>query len=276
MGATERICIVTDEISQDLAEVREFLDEHRVGAVELRCVGGTRVPKVAPGDLKTLRTWAADGNPRILSVSPGTFKCRADDAAGIERQITEVFPRSVDLAVELGATFLVTFGFDNPDGGSPPESALDALRSAADLCADANLPLLVENEPGFLAGSAAEIETLLVAASHENLFVNWDPLNGNRFTTPELTADLVLLYPRIRHVHVKNGVLGEGERFARCCPLRGGDIDWRSHLRLLRDLGYEGHLGVETHFEPVREGSVVVLRELREMQKALDAEGSRA
>lgn len=272
MGQAERISIVTDEISQDLGEVRAFLDEHRVGAVELRCVGGQRVPDLAPDDLATLRAWAGEGNPEVLAVSPGTFKCTADDDAEVARQLAETFPRSIELAMDLGATFMVTFGFDNPEGAPPGENALDALRSAADLCAAAGLPLLVENEPGFLAGSATEIERLLAEADHANLFVNWDPLNGNRFSTPELTADLVLLFPRIRHVHVKNGVLGEGERFAKCCPLRGGEIDWRSHLRVLRDLDYDGHLGVETHFEPFREGSVVVLSELREMQRALDAE----
>ena len=72
---------------------------------------------------------------------------------------------------------------------------------------------------------------------------------------------------------MKNGVLGPGERFARCGPLADGDIDWPAHLRRLVSLGYDGYLGVETHFEPGREGSEIVLRELREMLVRIREEG---
>ena len=73
------------------------------------------------------------------------------------------------------------------------------------------------------------------------------------------------MFDRVRHVHVKNGVLGPGERFARCGPLADGDIDWPAHLGHLIDLGYDGYLGIETHYEPCLDGSAVVLKELREM-----------
>ena len=90
---------------------------------------------------------------------------------------------------------------------------------------------------------------------------------------PRLSAGLASVLPLVRHVHVKNGVLGPGERFARCGPLADGEIDWPAHLRLLYALGYEGYLGVETRYEPVREGAAVVLRELREMLATIRDEG---
>jgi sugar phosphate isomerase/epimerase len=204
-------------------------------------------------------------DPAILGVSPGTFKCDVDDRDETERHLREVFPRTIDLALELGAAFLVTFSFENPNGRPAGAGPLSALWSAAQSCAAAGLPLLLENEPGFLAGTGAETRALLDAVGHENLHANWDPLNGNEHDEPSLSAALRDLFPHVGHVHVKNGRLAPGERFARCGPLADGDIDWRAHLRLLRSLGYDGWLGVETHYEPFREGSEVVLKELREL-----------
>ena len=261
----ERISIVTDEISRDLGEVRAFLDEHRVGAVELRMVGDHRVPDLVARDRETLRAWARAGDPVVLAVSPGTFKCDRAETSEIDRQLREVLPRALDLATELDARFLVSFGFGNPAGAPPAEDVLDPLRAAADLCAGAGLPLLVENEPGHVAGTAGETRAFLDAADHPNLFANWDPLNSNELSETRLSAGLETLYPRVRHVHVKNGVLGRGERFAACCALGDGEIDWPAHLRRLAARGYGGYLGVETHYEPFCESSAVVLEELRAM-----------
>ena len=43
----EKISIVTDEVSQDLAICRRFLDDHDLDAIELRGVGGRRVPDLS-------------------------------------------------------------------------------------------------------------------------------------------------------------------------------------------------------------------------------------
>jgi sugar phosphate isomerase/epimerase len=270
----ERISIVTDEISQDLLEVRGFLRENDIHAVELRCIAGRRVPDVSASDRGELRAWARAGDPAVLAVSPGTFKCDVEDHVEIRRQLEETLPAAIELARDLDAAFLVTFGFHNPSGKPPDGIALDALREAASACADASLPLLVENEPGFLAGSADETGRLLAAVAHPNLYVNWDPLNGNEFDAPRLEAGLRALFGRVRHVHVKNGNLRPGRLLAECCTLREGAIDWRGHLALLRELKYEGYLGVETHFEPVRENSAVVLAELRAMLSDVKASGT--
>ncbi|MHC4472296.1 MAG: sugar phosphate isomerase/epimerase family protein [Planctomycetota bacterium] len=262
---TERISIVTDEISQDLGECREFLEEQRLSAVELRCVSGRRVPDLSREDRATLTRWVSGEEIAVLGVSPGLFKCDVDDRAEANRHLREVLPRTLDLAADLDARFLVAFAFENPTGRPADAAALSLLWSAAQTCAAAGLELLVENEPGFLAGTAGETKALLEAVDHKNLHANWDPLNSNELTEPRLSAGLSELFPHVRHVHVKNGRLRPGEILARCGPLGEGEIDWPAHLWLLRELEYEGFLGVETHFEPFRESSAIVLRELREI-----------
>ncbi len=261
----EKISIVTDEISQDLEECRTFLDDHDLHAVELRCIGDRRVPDVSDTDRRTLKAWAQNHDPVILAVSPGLFKCRLDDRAEIRRHLEEVLPRSIDLAVDFEARFLVTFAFENPDALPVDSTAVDALTTAAEVCAGAGLPLLLENEPGFLACTGSEIRSLLEAVGHSNLFVNWDPLNSNELDEARLSKGLEAIHARVHHVHVKNGRLRSGQLLAECCSLRDGEIDWVAHLRRLKALGYDGYLGVETHYLPFKENSMVVLAQLREM-----------
>lgn len=261
----EKISIVTDEVSQDLAVCRAFLDEQGVTAIELRCVGGRRVPGLAREDRDALRGWVQDGGTRVLGISPGLFKCALDDRETALRHQIETLPRAIELARDLGATFIVAFTFENPDRQPLSGFAIERLWSSAEVCAAAGLPLLIENEPGFLASTGPEIEALLDAARHDNLFVNWDPANAGGLGAAALESGLRTIFPRVRHVHVKNGVATPGERFPKYGPLTAGDIDWPAHLALLDELGYTGHLGIETHFEPLVEGSATVLHELRTM-----------
>jgi len=261
----ERISIVTDEISRDLSEVRTFLREHRLSAIELRCVGEGRVPDIERADYETLRSWSWGGERSVMAISPGLFKCDIADDEQIDRHLSVLVPWSVQMAVELGAKFIIAFTFDNPDGLPIDGKPVEIIGRAAEACHEAGIPLLLENDPGQFACSALDMKALLDAVDHENLFVNWDPTNGNAFTEDELREGLTAIFPRVRHVHVKNGRLEPGEIFARCCSLRDGAIDWPAHLGLLKELGYEGNFGIETHYEPVAENSAIVLAELREM-----------
>jgi sugar phosphate isomerase/epimerase len=265
MSEQARISIVTDEISRDLTEVRTFLDEHDLSTVELRCVGEGRVPDVERDDYETLRMWSWNGERSVLALSPGLFKCNISDDETIDRHLSVLMPWSVQMAVELGAKFIIAFTFDNPEELPLDGKPVEILGRAAQACDEAGIPLLIENEPGQFACSALEVKALLDAVNHENLFVNWDASNGNQYGEDDLREGLTAIFPRVRHVHVKNGHLDLGQLFARCCLLKDGAIDWVAHLRLLKTLGYDGHFGIETHFEPLAENSAIMLAQLREM-----------
>jgi sugar phosphate isomerase/epimerase len=260
-----RISIVSDEISRDLGRVRSFLDRHQLHTIELRCVGETRVPDLAPGDRQTLRAWARNRDPAVLAVSPGLFKIPRGDRQEGQRHLQELLPRSLELALELEASFLVTFSFEDLAGLGADPLAVELLGAAAESCHTAGLSLLLENEPGYVACSGAQVRQLLERVAHPNLHVNWDPANSDDLSTAALASSLREIRPWLAHVHVKNGKRHGGERFPTYCALREGEIDWLAHLRLLRELGYDGHLGVETHHEPLEESSATVVRELREL-----------
>jgi sugar phosphate isomerase/epimerase len=266
------LSIVTDEISQDLDECGVFLARHALDSIEVRCVAGARVPDLTDADRGRIAWWVRDEGIEVVCVSPGTFKGDVADKSRLERERDDVLPRAIELAVEWNAPFVVTFGFENPSGAAAPPHAIDALRAAADRCADAGRTLLIENEPGFLAGTAAETRALVDAVAHPDCAVNWDPCNGNEYEPAQLGAAVEALGATVRHVHVKNGRLTAGQRFPRYGSLADGDIDWLGHLRQLRAAGYSGHLGIETHFEPLIEGSATLVSELRAMLSILESD----
>ncbi len=265
----EPISIITDEISQDLRECEAFLVEHELHAVELRCISDRRLPELDASDRERLAEWALRGDPVITAISPGLFKCKLSERQGIERDLKEVLPRALDLAHALGAENLIAFTFEAEGHTDFPAHALDALAAAARACAEAGIPLLLENEPGYLASTAARTVELIREVDHPNLCVNWDPTNGNEFATDRLAAAVEVIAPWLRNVHVKNGNLRPGELFAQCCRLRDGEIDWPAHLAQLMAIRYDGYFAIETHFLPSKAGSREILGELREMLAAI-------
>lgn len=268
---TERISIVSDEISQDLETVARFLDEFHLRALEIRTIGGKRVPDIDAQVWEDLKRHVRIDGWEILAMSPGTFKGHYSDRSRLESELDETLPRTAELANQIGTQYMITFGFTADRGDEVPGHALDALRRAADLCAQSDLLLLLENEPGSLADTGERTRELLDSVDHPNLFANWDPCNSGLFDDPEsLARGARALVPYIRHVHVKDGVPSPGSVFPRYGPISSGHLGWGRHLEELKAMGYHGYLGVETHYEPLYEGSATLLSELRELADEID------
>ncbi|MAG56518.1 MAG: hypothetical protein CMJ83_09530 [Planctomycetes bacterium] len=261
--AGDRLSIVTDEVSQDLLECRGFLDEVGLRGVEVRGVGGRRVPDLAPSDVQALTSWRSDGI-RINALSPGIFKGAIDDVERADRELADTLPRTLDLAASLGVEQVIAFSFEDPSRRGLARAA-DALARAAATCAAAGVRLLIENEPGFCASTGPELEALLESAGDPSLFVNWDPANSTDRSETGLRDAVERLGARIRNVHVKNGRGRVEDLLLDYGPLADGEVDWPAHLRALDAIGYEGPLALETHFPPLRESSRQLVSELRAM-----------
>ncbi len=261
----EKISIVSDEISQDLDVVAKFGEENDIETFEIRTVGGKRVPDIDGAVWNDLLRRVKDTKWKVLCVSPGTFKGDYRAKRLIRKQLEDVFPRTIEKAKEIGAEFIITFGFMAESKVSPPDYVLSAFRESADMCAAAGLPLLLENEPGTLADTGQRTASLLNRIGHPNLLANWDPCNSNVFNHVELAKGAQALGAKIKHVHVKDGKPIPGSRSPMFGPMQTGELGWKEHLIELKKLGYAGYLGVETHFEPLYDSSVELLEELREI-----------
>jgi len=261
----ERISIVTDEISQDLDVVAKFAEEHDIRTFEIRTIGGKRVPDIEAHIWDDLLRRVRDDGWRVLAVSPGTFKGDFRAKRLIRKQIEEVFPATIEKAKQAGAEFIITFSFMADSKIPPPDYVMSALREAADICAEDNLPLLLENEPGSFADTGQRTAALLGKIGHPNLLVNWDPCNSSVFDQGALAGGARAIGKRLRHVHVKDGKPIPNSSHTLYGPIRTGELGWREHLTVLKNLGYNGYLGVETHYEPLYESSGELLTELRQL-----------
>ncbi len=271
---TERISIITDEIAQDLDTVSRFLDEFDIRAIELRTLGGKRVPDVDIPLWDDLKKRCRDEGWRVIALSPGTFKGHCSDRSRSERELTDTLVRTIYQAQEIGAEYIITFGFMADKGEDAPEHVIDTMRRASLLCSEGGLPLLLENEPGSFAQTGESTRALIDMVNSPNLFANWDPCNSNVLGNPESLADGArALGGLIRHVHVKDGEIRPDSEFAKYGPISTGHLGWKEHLEVLKSIGYRGYFGVETHYEPLWEGSATVLRELREILAEIDFRG---
>jgi sugar phosphate isomerase/epimerase len=270
----ERISIVTDEIAQDLDTVARFLDENHMRGIEIRTLGGGRIPLIDDRTWEDLKILARNEGWNILGLSPGIFKSHYKDENKIEEDLEEILPDTIGRAVEIGADFIIAFGFmydpENPEM-EPPGHILGALERAAELCSSAEIKLLLENEPGSFADTGERTERVIEKVAHLNLFANWDPCNSNVFDNAvKLSAGAKTLGGLIRNVHVKDGCQIDGSLYPSYGSISTGHLGWKEHLKTLKEFHYNGWFGIETHFEPLYESSRIMLREFRQLLDEVD------
>jgi len=269
--AKEKISIVTDEIAQDLNTVARFLKEHKLSAIEVRSAGGERVPRIHDNIWEDFRKRAKGEGWQVIALSPGIFKGHYSDTERTKKELEEVLPESISRAKEILARHIILFGFNGGPNEDPPPEVIDTLKRAAALCENARLRVLIENEPGSFADTGERTRKLIDLIDHPYVAANWDPCNSNIFDHPAKLADSARsLSDYIKHVHVKDGCPVMGSLFARYGPIVTGHLGWRDHLIALKEIGFDGYFGIETHFEPLYESSAVLLSELRALLKDVD------
>ncbi|MCT2593523.1 TIM barrel protein [Streptomyces sp. N2-109] len=171
---------------------------------------------------------------------------------------------SADRAKELGCPRLViTSGAGLPSRTRAQQHAtlVDVLRKAADLIAGEGVTLVLENlntrvdHPGSLLDVTADCLEVIRGVDSPDVALLYDLYHSVAMgeSPAEVLQGAIGL---VSHVQIAD------------CPGRGepgtGDIDWAQQLRALRDLGYQGRLGLE--YFPVQPSveSLALIRQLAE------------
>jgi sugar phosphate isomerase/epimerase len=263
--------VVTDEVSRSLSGALETAASWGLTRVELREGGRARFPDFSPDEVAAVEAWRRGGG-EVTAVSPGLFKGSVDDEARLRREVAEVLPRSIDLAVRLGCPTVLAFGFERAPGERPEDRrrVMEALARAAEQAAAAGLRVAVENEPAFWVDHPEDSVALLREIDHPTLGLNWDPANlhwGGRLPT---RADVRTVQPYLVNVHVKD--YGAGRPQAPWWPLGEGQTPWAELVGgLLLDTDLAA-VTLETHCEPLVDASRASLSALRHL--IADAEAS--
>lgn len=257
MKFPDAITVISDEVSQELPVITAFLREFKLPGLELRSFNGRAFKDLTPADVAAIATASSAEGWRVVGCSTPVFKCDLDDAAAVVAH-REIFKRSLAVAHELKCDLLRVFTFlrtPNPGEPAKQQRVVEHLQGLLDLAAGSGVRLGVENEHSCLAATAEETAAILAPLPADRIGAIWDPCNvlyvpGVAAPTP---ADLVRLAPRLFHLHVKDairrsGAIASGELIAVGTPVGIGAVDWRAHLRVLREIGYQGLLSLETHW----------------------------
>jgi sugar phosphate isomerase/epimerase len=124
------------------------------------------------------------------------------------------------------------------------ERDLLSLREICQACCPTGVGIMVENIPGDF-NTVHELGELLDPMPELGLHLDIGHCN---LDVPENTSDaLVRCYgERIKHVHIHDN---KGGREDLHLPLGAGTMDWRQHIRVLKQSGYDGTITLEV-FSP--------------------------
>jgi sugar phosphate isomerase/epimerase len=285
-----KISIVTDEISADPETALELGTAWGVHDFELRGFFTDRAPRLSGYQKRRLKSALERYDSRIIAIGPGLFKIPypPKDPPGfplswmdkafydhwseanhlVRQHLDELLPLSLDYAGELGASIVLTFGFDRAGAppGDPPDEVLETLLRAAQQASAAGIQLVVENEEGFWADTGARTARMIREINHPALAVNWDP--GNAFFAGDdpFPGGYREVRGLVKHVHFKD-VLRHADGSLEYAGI--GQIDWAGQIRTLADDGFTGFISIETHLRPKVAAAKAALERLQNLIAAV-------
>jgi sugar phosphate isomerase/epimerase len=278
------VAVVTDELSDDLETALELASEMGIDRVELRGVGGRRVPRVDPYWAHRIPELLQRYGMRVVAISPGLFKIPLPsgvpetyqvlrwqdmeewdqehrDRLRVDDHRTALLRESIAFATALGCTTIVVFGFVRSSREPVPPAAIRSiLEDAAREAERAGVVLALENEHICWAADGGTTAALVREVASPALRINWDPANALVAGETPFPDGYASVRGLVHHVHVKD---------ARRLPDCGyewrvhGDVEWEGQLRALVEDGYRGSVAIETHVRPKVAGVRETLARIR-------------
>jgi sugar phosphate isomerase/epimerase len=243
-----RLCVITDEISQDLGEVLDLCDEHGFKAIEIRSVWGTPPDKLTLRQCEQIADRAAARGVEVAAFASPVFKTAMPAGATDLARARSTLERALEQCAALRTALLRVFSFYR---SGPPDvaGATLAIDAILDQVATPGITLGLETGTRTNTPMAAHAQSLLTALARPGTGMVWDP--GNTvfagFGGGHLGGLEDVCVQDLVHVHVKNPLGQTGY-----VELGRGSLRWPSILAALGERGYCGYLSLETHWRRER------------------------
>ncbi|MFQ7700728.1 MAG: sugar phosphate isomerase/epimerase family protein [Christensenellaceae bacterium] len=259
-----KIGIITDCMKRNtLAEA--LADAARLGAdgVQIYATTGEFTPDTLGAEAKAKYKALLSQHGLEISALCGDmggygFEWAEDNALRIEKT-----KRIIDLAVEFSARVVTTHIGVIPDEKTHPRYAvmLSALTECGSYAAAKGVTLAIETGP-----EKAKTLKAFIEDTEGGVGVNLDPANFTMVTGQDAVEAVSILKNYIVHTHVKDGrkldpelkaetvyhafAVGGVAALNACkgfeeLPIGQGDVDWKSYMKALREIGYDGYLTIE-------------------------------
>jgi len=251
-----RLALITDEFSQDLNRVLQFVKETTIiSGLELRSIFGKALHELDNSVIKEIGAVIRKEGFLIPCIASPLFKCSIHSSKEVMEHFL-LLERYIEVASLIHVPLLRCFSFwrEGNFNENLPKIA-DILGKAADICKERKITLVLENEADTFAGTPEEIRALFLSLNKENLFLLWDPANvintwlfdeHNKVSPYPDGYYLVKQY--IKHVHIKNQIFDIEKKIVKPSTLNDGNFDWKGQIVSLLNDGYRGFFSLETHY----------------------------
>jgi L-ribulose-5-phosphate 3-epimerase len=263
-----RLCIVTDEISQDLAHALDVCEDEGVSTVELRAVDGANIVSHDDDSLEKIKAMIDGRGFRVGGIASPFLKCHLHGdgapqgathfaAPASREEQWGILERSFEVAHLFGAPLVRTFSFWRlPDPEAVREEVAEVIAEAAERTGAAGLTLGIENEHACNLATGAETRRVLDRVPSPALGVIWDPGNEAVMDSEPFPGGYEQVRDRMVNVHLK-----DADENGNWTKMGTGIIDYAGQFRALADDGYAGLLSLETHYEAPDGGAERATRE---------------
>ena len=265
MNSPFKLSVITNEISEDFDHACSVAaKDFGLQWVELRTLWGKNITDLASDDLARARAILAKYNLRVTDIASPLFKVDWPGAplskesprhdqfhADFDfKQQDKLLDHCIELTQAFSTDRIRCFDFWRLEDQKPYREAINRkLGEAAQVCAQHNLILLLENEMACNTATGEEAAATLKAVPEQNFMLNWDPGNAATFTGNIPYPDGYRLLPirRIGHCHAKS-VIRKSDSKWEWAPVGEGVVDWVGQLRALKRDGYRFAVSLETHW----------------------------
>ncbi|HEY63206.1 MAG TPA: sugar phosphate isomerase/epimerase [Caldilineae bacterium] len=224
-----------------IQEVIRAARKYGYDGVELRGADRQHIsPEFTPIERRDVRHRFEDAGLQIVAITAYTRFAQVDPDA-LQGQV-DTIKRYVDLAVDVGAPVIRTFGGQYPEDADREalfDTMADALRQAGEYAAQADVKIVLETHDAFSLGAVTG--DVLNRVNHPAVGALWDIMHPFRFgESPQETCQH--LQGRVYHTHLKDGHLRpeKGPGGHELCLPGDGDVPIKEIMQLLIADGYQG------------------------------------
>jgi sugar phosphate isomerase/epimerase len=268
-----KLGIITDEITQDLAQAADFISQYRLHYCELREIWSRNMMNATAADVDRARKIIEDHGLTVSDIASPIFKwnlpqmpAKAEKRDTFKANFTEddrdsLLHKSFELAHTLGTRRVRIFSYwrvEQPEKAFP--YVRDRLARAAELAGQNDIMLVLENEHTCNVGTGEELGHLLSEVNSPHLKGNWDPGNAAMLGEVPFPTGYAAVRGQLGHMHVKDVRKGASGKLE-WVPVGGGFIDWRGQFEALKRDGYNETLSLETHYRRADGNTVESTRE---------------
>lgn len=255
-GTRPRLCVISDELDDDIDVALDLCEGLGVREVELRTLGGRNALLIDYDEFHAVVTHVRARGFDVPALATPVFKCAlAGGATNVDAArhggpveggreehfalLEEAVERAATLEIPLVRIF-TCWRTANPaqDLHEVVELVAEARRSVG----QRPVELVVENEHDCIVATAGETRALLDRSP--GLRVIWDPANHVRGGGPPAESVPRGWQQRIAHVHLK-----DVDASGRWVGLGTGLVPFAAVLQSVVRAGYDGAVSLETHCE---------------------------